>query len=138
MNSKAYLQRIAKDFGGLQRNALQEKLEKLVALAKREEHQRPVVITQKHAAILQPPPLAQSQPSEPHISINPHDFIPKNTYDAAMKLIREHNNTGWFHITEVPENIFPDFMLIADLRSEIEFDSDRECQYVRVNNFGRK
>jgi hypothetical protein len=128
MNSKAYLQKISSEFGGIQKDALKIKLIRLVALAKREEHQTPSDI---------PPPLP-TVADQPFVAITPHDFIPKNSYDAAMKLIRDHNNTGWFHITEVPENIFPDFMLIADLRREIEFDSERECQYVRVINFGRK
>lgn len=85
-----------------------------------------------------PPPKPVTIAAQPHVAITPHDFIPKNSYDAAMKLIREHNNKGWFHITEVPENLFRDFMMIADIRPEIEFDEEAECQYVRVTNFGRK
>lgn len=127
MNSKAYLQKISSEFGGIQKDALKIKLIRLVALAKREEHQTPDDI----------PPLPFVA-AEPIVAITPHDFIPKNSYDAAMKLIREHNNKGWFHITEVPENLFRDFMMIADIRPEIEFDEEAECQYVRVTNFGRK
>lgn len=85
-----------------------------------------------------PAPVQVAAAAQPHVTITPHDFIPKNSYDAAMKLIREHNNKGWFHITEVPENLFRDFMMIADIRPEIEFDEEAECQYVRVTNFGRK
>lgn len=85
-----------------------------------------------------PAPVQVAEAAQPYVAITPHDFIPKNSYDAAMKLIREHNNKGWFHITEVPENLFRDFMMIADIRPEIEFDEEAECQYVRVINFGRK
>ena len=82
------------------------------------------------------PPPPNAPPA--HIAVTPYDFIPRNNYDRAMKLIRDRNNSGWFPISDIPPEIFHDFMLIADMRKEIELDYEREGQFIRVVNFIKK
>jgi hypothetical protein len=81
------------------------------------------------------PPPPNAPPA--HIAVTQYDFVPRSSYDKAMKFIREHNNTGWFSVTDIPDDLFSDFMTIADIRKEIEFDTERDCQFIRVVSFSK-
>jgi len=75
--------------------------------------------------------------SKTHVAVTPYDYIPKGNYDKAMNFIRDHNDKEWFPVTDIPDSIFSDFMTIADIRKEIEFDQERDFQFIRVVNFSK-
>ena len=132
MNSKTYLQNIATEFGGFRREELVEKLEKLLKLKGAEDFNDYLIFTKKTYHTKKPEPFI---PPPEHIAITNYEAMPTNNYDKAMKLIRDCNGKGWKHITEVPVEVFNDFMAIADLHSEIEFDFEREYQWFKVDGF---
>jgi hypothetical protein len=83
------------------------------------------------------PPIMRKSLPETHVAVTPYDYIPKGNYDAAMQFIRDHSDKGWFPVTDIPDSIFSDFMTIADMRKEIEFDAERDFQFIRIVNFSK-
>jgi hypothetical protein len=129
MNHKTYIKLIASQYGGLHKSELEVKLRKLVDLAIREQSQKSETPNQIINTSVQ-------KPVEKQVASNPHSSSSRmGTYERAMALIRQFNNTGWKHILEVPDDLFKDFWAIAEMHLEIIFDEDRQWQYFKVEKF---
>jgi hypothetical protein len=128
MNSKTYLKLIAERYGGLMRPELEERLTRLVEMAKREQYMTKQLEVKQVVNSTNQPPVEKPVENTRIVSY-------QSDYEKAMNLIRSLNNRGWKHIEEVPPELFKDFWAIAEMHPEIIFDEDRQWQYFKVEDF---
>ena len=148
MNTKSYAIMIAKEFGGINRYQLEDKLKRLLALAYAEFEKRnfelKIVVdqellrqkTQKFSHYVTP--KGEFKIPADHKMISTYESIPISTYNKAIKLIHGFDGKGWLHILEVSDELFKDFFNIAEMHPEIEFDEENNYQMFRVCNFRQR
>jgi len=147
MNSKTYLKNIAHQFGGCNYDRLESALKKFRQMIIAEEYERKsgIKLSDVEAAFISQPTVRFHQelnldvdiPPE-HVAITPTEYCGKSEYNLTMRFILEKNYKGWYSMGDIPVELFPTFMIIADLHPEIIFDHAREDQYFKIDGFKKR
>jgi hypothetical protein len=137
MTSDTQILRILQHFGGDKRIELHSRLKSLVKLVERETRKRQYVEQPTVTTVLELDLDTTATPPE-HTKLTETDFTGNSEYNRTMAIIHRLNYADWQHITEIPDDLFNTFYIIAELHPEIEFDSERDYQYFRVNGFTRR
>lgn len=119
MNSQTYLKTIAKNFGGLSRTLLEDRLKRLVAMSKREERYKYVSEIKK------------TPDKDPEEKKDVVIFSNRNKDEAMMNRINGYIIDRWIPITNIPDDQFNVFWRLIERRSDIIFNEDYQ-QFKRV------
>ena len=121
MNSKTYAGTIANSFGGLNKDELLKKLNRLILLAKsevsKEKKTKKKLLTNNEQVINKPMRL----------------YSQKNDIEKVNNIINSSITLDiWIPLTEITEELFPVFNSILQIRKDIIFDETRGNQYFKA------